>query len=102
MQVGIFKPSSAEYFGSIEPISHCTLVWAESWVVSFRAFLEESAESEQVGMLEVDFPLSPASLTGTSHSVLLEIEGWDGALLLSVAVGLSGTTTNGSVMRLSP
>ena len=53
----------------------------------FRALLEDSAESEQVGMLEVDLPLSPASLAGNYHSVLIEIEGWDGAFLLSMAVG---------------
>ena len=52
----------------------------------FHALLAESAESEQVGMLEVDLPLSPVSLAGTSNSVLIEIEGWDGALLLSVVV----------------
>ena len=70
--------------------------------MSFRALLTYSAESEQVGMLELDFPLRPASLVGTSHSVLIEIEGWDGVLLLSVAVGWSGTNTNGSAIRLSP
>ena len=68
----------------------------------FRALLADSAESEQVGMLEVELPLSPASLSGTSHSVFIEIEGWDGVLLLSVVVVLSVTTINGSVMRLSP
>ena len=87
MLVGICKPSLEESVGSIAPISHRTLVQAESWDVSFRALLADSAESEQFGMLVVDLPLSPASLVGTSHSVLIEIEGWDGALLLSVAVG---------------
>ena len=98
MRVGICKPSSAESIGYIEPISHCTLVWADSWDARFRVLLADYTESEQVGMLVVDLPLSPVSLAGNSHSVLIEIEGWDGALLLSVAVGLSGTTKNGSVM----
>ena len=86
MRVGICKPSSSESVGSIEPIYHRALVRAESWDVSFRALLAYSAESEQVGMLELDLPLRPAILVGTSHSVLIEIEGWDGVLLLSVAV----------------
>ena len=87
MRVGICKTSSAESVGFIGPIYHSTLVWTESWDMSFRALLADSAESDQVGMLKVDLPLSPAILAGTSHSVLIEIEGWDGALLLYVAVG---------------
>ena len=55
--------------------------------MSFRDSLADSTDSEQVGMLEVDLPLSPASLAGTSHYVLIEIEGWGGALLLSVVLG---------------
>ena len=87
MLVGICKTSSADYVGSIESISHRTLVQEYYWDVSFRALLADSEESEQVGMLEVEFPLSPASLAGNSHYVLIKIEGWDGALLLYVAVG---------------
>ena len=73
MRVGICKPSSAESVGYIEPIYHRTLVWADSWYVIFRALLVDSEESEQVGMIELDFSLGPASLEGTSHSILIEI-----------------------------